>query len=345
MRKFFILLSVCCLCLGACKEKKVTLQTSVSAQNQSLNQPSDFLLKGELSPDQILGFVRDHPESGLHELWTHLKIEELDSEKRLSYRYRAEKFIFALPKKQELVMLRVSQNISDMPIRHLFFRKKNQGDQWEFFSYEDEENLKYGVAVDPYVETIGDKYWVVISSRGWFGTGIGIIWKTWYNLDQKEAKGVLQESEKHQFIGSSNAFVKSESKVGSRTLVNDIPFVILNYSFGWEVQNPDDSIELFSKLGSLKYTWNPRRNKFIYDKVTSSIAENYENKYELKKDVGFTVDLTSYFIELMKVAKQGSRKQKDELASILDSKERLHEIRGKKEMRCLKELRIALHSQ
>ncbi len=343
---FFLLLSIFSICTGACKPQKSVIQQEVPAEKLAVEQHTDSVRKGELSPEQVLNFMKAHPKSDLRELWRQLEIEDILDDNPDSADYQAEKFVFEIGKEKQLVMLRISHGISSgMPIRHLFFGQRHKEDGWKLLSYEDEWNVRYGVAVDPYIEVLGDQYWVVISSRGWFGSGIGATWRTWYSLDTKEAKGVLQESEQHQFIGAGNCFVKSESKAAVRKLVNGSPLVILNYTFGWEVKNPDESFELFTKRGRVTYRWNASKNTFLYDKASSSIEENFEKKFELKEDVGFTVDLSPYFIELMKVAKQGSRKQKDELASILDSKEQLQEIRGKKEMRCLKELRFALHSR
>jgi hypothetical protein len=275
------------------------------------------LPKGDLSPDGMLSYVNNNPKSDLGELWERLAIKNFHIDVNPEYlEFKAEKFLLGTDQAVPITLIRIEQN--RLHYRHLFFRhSQNSEGKWNFLSYVDEYEQKYGPPAVPRAEAVGYMLWAVVPSRGWYGTGIGATYNTWYSLSSKEAKPVLIEAKHHDYGAPGGPVISDELKVKKKGLVNGRYTVVLTYELIWGGKNQGPIIPI--KQGHLTYVWDSKKKDFVFERSRSTMTDDERRLFYLEKqyDVGFDSSLDLYLTGLRQAARRGSEEQKDWLRDYL----------------------------
>ncbi len=278
-------------------------------------------------PQHIRDYIEAHADESLTPLWQVLQIPD-ESFGTISLSGRKDQlalFTFHTGTPRQLAVLRIANGAESY--RYLFFQTGNGENLWEFVSYHDEPYIKYGLPGDPRIEFLGDRFWVVLPSRGWFGTGISAIYQEWFSLREKPAKQVLLESKHSQYSPPHDLVISETCRVMEKHAKPQGGEVVLECDFQWgSGQKP---ITAWQRKTRKAYRWNTTADTFEFVRNKSSAQPDFTEKFYLKGDVGFAESLSLCANELLRVARFGNMSERVWLKEHLQARKESSSLKRK----------------
>lgn len=311
MKKFLILLSLI-FTLGCPVENNI----GQSVPNNFYSSPKlqdDSAKELLILPQELKTITEQKGTINLEEFWQKLEIDDgkffTDYNVNLSH--------FSLQNSLVKGAVLVLWNSHNEEVRLVLFRQRTNGDKyWKYDGYVDIPEQRYEPPKFRIVESEG-KTWFVPTVMTGGGSGVSSYSDNWYEIKTGKLEPVLTYVSKGHEFHSNIWNRKFSGKVKSHS--NEA--VVIEFAVDWYGYTKSDLSKyevMFSQAKKGVFLWNENLTQFVFSQKDSEITtEELENIYNFDT-INAELYLKYTFQNLLQIAQNGNRKQKNWLTRSLE---------------------------